>query len=139
MLVEDDESHALFVERVLQKSGLRNPLVVFKDGQQAVQYLEDSGHMPNGDGALPALMLLDLHVPGLSGLMVLSWVRERAALKHLPVIMLSGSTESEDIGRAFELGADSYLVKPVAFDALIDTVASLNLSWVVLGRDAVDG
>jgi DNA-binding response OmpR family regulator len=80
------------------------------------------------------LILLDLHIPGKSGLEILAWVRQLPEFNDVPVIMLSGSTESEDIDRAFGLGAESYLVKPVAFDALVDAVTSLGLPWVILSR-----
>ncbi|TML02303.1 MAG: response regulator, partial [Actinobacteria bacterium] len=90
----------------------------------------DRTHFP-----LPVLILLDLHVPGRSGLELLTWLRQQPNLDRIPVVMLSGSSESEDIDRAFELGANSYLVKPVAFDTLLDTVTGLGLPWMILGGD----
>ncbi len=132
LLVEDDSSQALLVERVLAKARLMNKVQAFSDGQEAISFLErlesQSADPP------PALILLDLNTPGRSGLEVLAWLRERPAFRDVPVIMLSGSTESENIDRAFELGADSYLVKPVAFDALIDAVTSLGLPWMILAK-----
>ncbi|MGH2556605.1 MAG: response regulator [Actinomycetota bacterium] len=140
LLVEDDASQALLVERVLARAQLTNPLTAFRRGDDAIAYLQGSG--PFSDRAqypLPALMLLDVHVPGKSGLEILGWLREQPALGHIPVVVLSGSAESEDIDRAYELGAESYLVKPVAFDALLDTVSSLGLAWTILGRANPDG
>jgi DNA-binding response OmpR family regulator len=131
LLMEDDQSHAVLVERVLRKAGVANPLIITGTGQQTLSSLSAS---EEGRSALPVLVLLDLHVPGASGLDILEWIRDRPALEHLPVVMLSSSTESEDINRAFELGADSYLVKPVGFDALADTVGSLGLQWAIVGR-----
>ncbi|HEV8420595.1 MAG TPA: response regulator [Actinomycetota bacterium] len=135
LLVEDDESQALLVERVLRKAKLANPLLALRNGEEALAYLEGLGRY--GDRSrypLPALVLLDVHIPGKSGLEILTWLREHRSLDHIPAVMLSGSAESEDIDRAFELGAASYLVKPVAFDALLDTVGGLGLSWVILGK-----
>jgi len=136
LLVEDDRGQSLLVERVFRKAGVANPLRVFHEGNGALAYLggqetyADRTHFP-----LPALILLDLHVPGRSGLELLTWLREQPNLDRIPVVMLSGSSESEDIDRAFELGANSYLVKPVAFDALLDTVTGLGLPWMILGGD----
>lgn len=136
LVVEDDQSHALLISRVLAKARLANPVVAFHDGNQAFDYL--SGHGEYGDRErqpLPVLVLLDLHVPGISGLDLLQHIRERPDLQSLPVIIFSGSGESGDINRAFELGVDTYLVKPVAFDALLDAIGELRLDWVLLGRD----
>jgi len=135
LLVEDDASQAMLVERVLRKAKLANRLLAFRDGEEAIAYLEGRGRYDDRSRhPLPALVLLDVHIPGKSGLEILTWLREQGSLDHIPVVMLSGSAESEDIDRAFELGAASYLVKPVAFDALLDTVGGLGLSWAILGR-----
>ncbi|HEY3209626.1 MAG TPA: response regulator [Actinomycetota bacterium] len=139
LVVEDDTAHALLVERVFQKAGLMNPVVAFRDGREAAAYLAGDGpYSERIRHPLPVLVLLDNGVPGMSGLAVLSWIREQPGLEQLPVIMFSGSTESEDIDRAFQLGADSYLVKPVAFEALIDTVSGLGLPWILLDRRTRD-
>ena len=134
LLVEDDESHALLVDRVMRKARLANPLVAFQNGERALSHLM-AAVTDEGDGAIPALVLLDLHVPGRSGLEILEWIRSRGELERLPVLIFSGSGESRDINRAFELGVDSYLVKPVAFDALLDAVNDLSLPWALLRRD----
>jgi CheY-like chemotaxis protein len=129
LLVEDDEAQALLVRRVLERRRLSNRLEVACDGDEAVARL-DAAPEP------PVLVLLDLHLPGRSGLEVLAWIRGHPNLGGVPVIMLSSSTEEDDIQRAFDLGADTYLVKPVAFDALVDAVGSLGLRWAVLPREA---
>lgn len=134
LLVEDDSSQALLIERVLAKARLMNRVQSFSDGQEAISFLERLESQ--SAEPLPALVLLDLHIPRKSGLEILAWLRQQPDYEGIPVIMLSGSTESEDIDRAFELGADSYLVKPVAFDALIDAVTSLGLPWMILDRRA---
>lgn len=135
LLVEDDSSQSLLVQRVLAKAGLTNAVRAFDDGQEAIRYLD--GHGPYSDRLrhpVPALVLLDLHVPNKSGLEILSWIREQPDLSDLPVIMLSGSSESKDIDRAFDLGANTYLVKPVGFDALLDAVTGLGLPWTIERR-----
>jgi CheY-like chemotaxis protein len=129
VLVEDDESHAVLVERVLRKARLANPVVAHTNGDEAVAYLEREGETHP-----PALVLLDGHVPGRRGLDVLAWIRKRPGLTQVPVVMFSGSGGSEDINQAFELGVDTYLVKPVAFDALLDAIDDLGLPWTLLPR-----
>jgi CheY-like chemotaxis protein len=137
LLVEDDAGQAMLVEKVLRKAHLAHPVVAIRNGEDAIAYLD--GRAPYDDRGrhpLPVIILLDVHVPGKSGLEVLTWLKEQKPLDHIPAVMLSGSAESEDIDRAFELGAASYLVKPVGFDALLDTVGSLGLSWAILGRNS---
>jgi DNA-binding response OmpR family regulator len=129
VVVEDDESHAVLVERVLRKARLANPVVVHTNGDEAVAWLERTGETDP-----PALVLLDGHVPGRRGLDVLAWLRNQPGLAQVPVVMFSGSGGSEDINRAFELGVDTYLVKPVAFDALLDAINDLGLPWTLLPR-----
>jgi len=83
---------------------------------------------------LPALMLLDLKLPRKSGLEVLAWLREQRGLLRLPVVVLTSSKESVDVGQAYDLGANSYLVKPVAFDKLLEMVKALGLYWLILNE-----
>jgi CheY-like chemotaxis protein len=135
LLVEDDASQVMLVERVLRKAKLANRLLALRNGEEAIAYLDGRGQYDDRSRyPLPALVLLDVHIPGKSGLEILTWLREQHTLDHIPAVILSGSAESEDIDRAFELGAASYLVKPVAFDALLDTVGGLGLSWAILGK-----
>ena len=101
----------------------------------AVAYL--SGKPPYADRnryTLPALMLLDLKLPRKSGLEVLQWVRQQDGLKRLPVVVLTSSRETADVNRAYDLGANSYLVKPVAFESLLEMVKALNLYWMTLSE-----
>lgn len=133
LLVEDDESHALLVERVLRKARLANRIVAFRDGDDAVAYLEQ---VEEGGEDIPALVLTDFHVQGRNGLDVLAWIRKQPNLEGVPVVMYSGSGEAEHINRAFGLGVDAYLVKPVAFDALLDAIVDLKLPWALLPKAA---
>ena len=135
LLVEDDSSQSLLVQRVLSKAGLTNSVRAFDDGQDAIWYLDGHGlYSDRLRHPMPALVLLDLHVPNKSGLEILAWIRQQPDLFDLPVIMLSGSSESQDIDRAFDLGANTYLVKPVGFDALLDAVTGLGLPWTIERR-----
>ena len=134
LLVEDDHNDVLLVKRAFQKVKIANPIVVLNDGEQAISYL--AGREPYVNRGLPELVLLDLKLPRKSGHEVLEWLRAQQALKRLPVVVLTASSESSDVNRAYDLGANSYLVKPVTFDALVEMVKTLNLYWLILNRRA---
>ncbi|MBU1877394.1 MAG: response regulator [Chloroflexi bacterium] len=135
LLVEDDPNDVLLVQRAFRKANLINPIQVVGDGEAAVAYLAGQG--PYADRQrhpLPVLMLLDLKLPRLSGHEVREWLRQQPGLKRLPVVVLSSSQERADVNRAYDLGANSYLVRPVALETLIDMVKTLNLYWMILSE-----
>lgn len=128
LLAEDDEVHARIVDATLARARLCNPVVRARTGDEAVAYLEDVHE--GGSSALPVLVLLDLELPGQSGLAVLAKLRAPGGeTENCPVIMMSGSSDDAAIARARELGD---LVKPVAFDALVDVISRLGLPWALL-------
>ncbi len=135
LLAEDNATDALMVQRAFRKAHLLNPVQVVDDGDKAVAYL--SGQGPYADREkypLPVLLLLDLKLPRRSGLEVLEWLRQQEGLKRLPVVVLTSSKESSDVNRAYDLGANSYLVKPVDFDPLLEMVKTLGLYWVLMNE-----
>lgn len=135
LLVEDSPDDALLIQRAFRKANLANPVQLVRDGDEAVAYLsgatpyEDRGRFP-----LPVFMLLDLKLPRRSGLEVLAWLRQEPAVRRLPVVVLTSSRESVDVNRAYDLGVNSYLTKPVGFEALIEMVKNVNLYWLVLNE-----
>ena len=135
LLAEDDPNDVLLIQRAFQRNHVANPVQVVRDGDQALAYL--SGQAPFADRErhpLPVLMLMDLKMPRKSGLEVLEWVRQQPGLKRLPIIVLTSSNQSPDINRAYELGANSYLVKPAGFDSLLDLVKNLDMYWLILNE-----
>jgi CheY-like chemotaxis protein len=137
LLVEDDTNDVFLMQRACRKVELPNPLVVVGDGDEAVDYLSGSGrYADRATHPLPVLVLLDLKLPRKSGLEVLDWLRRQPALRRLPVVVLTSSKEPGDVNRAYDLGANSYLVKPLGFDALLDLVRSLNVYWLNLNEKA---
>jgi CheY-like chemotaxis protein len=134
LLVEDNRDDALLIRRAFRKVGLAPPAHV-EDGEAAVAYLVHAG--ADGDGApglLPRLVLLDLKLPRKSGLDVLAWLRVQDTLRRLPVVVLTSSRAAPDVRRAYDLGANSYLVKPVGFEALLQLVETLGLYWLTLNE-----
>jgi CheY-like chemotaxis protein len=136
LLAEDNTTDALMVRRAFTKAGLQGAMAVVEDGDKAVAYLSGQGVFADrARHPLPVLLLLDLKLPRRSGLEVLAWVRQQPGLKRLPVVVLTSSEESADINRAYDLGANSYLVKPVNFDGLLEIVKGLGLYWLVLNEN----
>ena len=135
LLVEDDSNDVLLIQRAFRKSDVANPIQVVGDGEEAIAYL--SGRGPYADRErypLPVLLLLDLKLPRKSGFEVLEWLRQQPGLKRLPVAVLTSSAETPDINRAYDLGANSYLVKPVRFEGLLRMVQTLNLYWLIINE-----
>lgn len=125
VVVEDDESSRELIVRYLAELRLCNPVCVAEDGQRAVDVLD-------GLQRSPALVVLDVNLPGRSGLEVLAWIRQHPRLAAVPVVMLTGSSELDDVDRAHELGISSYLVKPVGFSAVQDVLIRLAVPWMLL-------
>lgn len=131
LLVEDEPNDVFFFRRALQEAGLNTRVWVACDGQEAIDYLERQGAFSELTGSsCPDLMLLDLNIPCKDGFEVLEWVRQQPELKRLVVVVLSSVEKIEDINRAYDLGANSYLVKPDSFTALVDLVKSLHKYWL---------
>jgi CheY-like chemotaxis protein len=123
LLVEDDPNDVLLIQRAFRKARLGNPIHVVRDGEEAIEYLSGVGaYSDERSHPLPELMLLDMHLPKKSGVEVLAWLRGVEILKRLPVVVLTASREQEDINRAFDSGANAYLVKPGTFDDLLESI-----------------
>jgi CheY-like chemotaxis protein len=131
LLVEDDPDDVLLVKRALELAGARITLAVARDGDEAVAYL-GGARRPAGDGdlPLPCLVLLDLKLPRRSGHEVLEWLRGQPVLRRLPVIVLTSSDQQRDIDHAYDLGVNSYLVKPVRSHACVEVLRHLVKYWV---------
>jgi CheY-like chemotaxis protein len=135
LLVEDDANDVLLLQRAFQKAGLRDTLRVVRDGEQAIQYLSGQGPYANRERhPLPFLVLLDLKMPGLDGFEVLQWARAEPDLKRLLIVVLTSSHLQSDVDRAYELGANSYLVKPVEFSEMVNLIQRFEAYWTELNR-----
>jgi CheY-like chemotaxis protein len=135
LLVEDDPNDVLLIQRAFQKAGLRNALKVVRDGEQAIDYLSGKGNYSQRDRfPLPFLLLLDLKMPGTDGFEVLQWVRSEPSLKRLLVVVLTSSNLQADVDRAYESGANSYLVKPVEFDEMVNMIQRFEAYWTEINR-----
>lgn len=134
LLVEDNPNDLELTLLALERSQLANDVVVARDGAEALDYLHARGAHASRVPGNPAVVLLDLKLPKIDGLEVLAEIRATAALKSLPVVMLTSSREETDLLRSYELGVNAYVVKPVEFRAFVDASADLGVFWAVLNE-----
>ncbi len=135
LLIEDNPSDADLTRRAFERSGIANELVVVEDGQEALDYLHGSGPYAGRDRPeLPALILLDLKLPKVSGLEVLRRMRGDPRTKSVPVVILTTSREEQDLAAGYNLGANSYVRKPVDFTQFAAAIEQLGLYWLVLNE-----
>jgi two-component system response regulator len=137
LLVEDNPMDEELTLRALKKSNILNPIVVARDGVEALDYLFARGaHAARPLSALPQMILLDLKLPKLDGLEVLREIRADERTKLLAVVILTSSIEEQDLVRGYSLGANSYVRKPVDFVQFSEAVRQLGLYWLVMNQQA---
>lgn len=137
LLVEDDPKDEALTLRALKKSNVMNPVVVARDGAEALDYLFARGaHEGRDRSVMPQVILLDLKLPKVDGLEVLQALRNDEHTRLLPVVVLTSSIEDQDLLRSYRLGANSYMRKPVDFAQFIEAVKQLGLYWLVLNQAA---
>jgi CheY-like chemotaxis protein len=135
LLVEDDPNDVMLIQRAFQKAGLRNCLRIARDGEEAIEYLSGSGAFADRERfPSPFLMLLDLKMPGTDGFEVLKWARGEPELKRLLKVVLTSSNLQSDVDKAYELGANSYLVKPVEFNEMVNLIQRFEAYWTEINR-----
>lgn len=135
LLVEDNPADVELALRAFKKNRIANAVQVVHDGSEALDFLFARGAFAGKDSARALkLVLLDLKLPRLSGLEVLERIKKDEHLRKVPVVMLTSSREEPDIERAYALGVNSYIVKPVEFDKFVEAVDKLGLYWLLLNE-----
>lgn len=135
LLVEDNPDDEELTIRALRQARIANVIVVARDGSEALDFMFGKGKYEGRDlGRMPAVVLLDLKLPKLSGLDVLQRLRADARSKLIPVVVLTSSSEEEDMLRSYQSGANSYVRKPVEFGSFANAVSQLGLYWVLLNE-----
>ncbi|MBD3382340.1 MAG: response regulator [candidate division Zixibacteria bacterium] len=128
LLVEDNQDDAELIIRTLKKSRIANQINWVSSGEEALDFIDD---IENG---LPTLILLDLKLPGINGDEVLKGIRDRSKSRSIPVVLLTSSDDTEDINKIYELGVNSYIVKPVSFEKFANAIEQLGMYWLVLNE-----
>jgi two-component system, response regulator len=135
LLVEDNPSDVELTKRAFSRSRVANELVVVEDGQEALDYLFGVGAFAGRDTQqMPTLILLDIKLPKVDGLEVLKIIRGDPRTRRLPVVILTSSSEEQDIGTGYDLGVNSYIRKPVDFIQFAEAIQHLDLYWLVLNE-----
>ena len=138
LLVEDNLDDAELAIHALRKKNLANKVTHVTDGEEALDFLFGTGKYMGRDVTLkPKLILLDLKMPKVDGIQVLERVKLNNITKKIPVVILTSSKEDPDLSRCYELGANSYIVKPVDFERFIEAVTELGMYWMLLNHPPV--
>ena len=135
LLVEDSPEDAEMTLRALRQKNLGNQVHWVKDGEEALEYLFGRGrYAGRRHDHPPKLVLLDIKMPKVDGIEVLRRLKQNPATRSVPVVVMTSSNEERDVVESYQLGVNSYIVKPVQFDAFLDTVAKIGLYWVLTNR-----
>ena len=134
LLVEDNPLDAELTIRALKKGGLANKLLWLKDGEQALDYVFRRGAYADRDDVLPRLVLLDLKMPRVDGIEVLKAIKGEERTRRIPVVIMTSSQEEKDVAQSYELGVNSYVVKPVDFGAFADIARQAGFYWLAINR-----
>ncbi len=138
IMIEDDEGHALLIERNIRRAGVTNDIMPFKNGTDAVRFLFG----PDGSGSVNSgralLILLDLNLPDMSGVDILKRVKENEHLKLTPVVVLTTTDDEREIKRCYDLGANVYITKPVNYESFANAIRQLGLFFSVIQVPATD-
>ncbi|QVL33852.1 response regulator [Telmatocola sphagniphila] len=138
LLVEDNQDDEELALMALKKGKLLNKVIVARDGVESLDYLNSTGSYTGKENPLPVLILLDLKLRKLDGLEVLKRIRANPRTRRLPVVILTSSKEDEDMIRSYDLGANSYVRKPVDFNQFVEAVKQLQMYWLVLNEPPPD-
>lgn len=131
LLVEDDENDVILVRRAFSKSQLLNPLAVVRNAEEAMAYFMGIGAYKNrSEYPLPSLVLLDLKMPGMSGIEFLQWLRQQPGYGSTRVVILTSSSLTRDVNAAYQAGANSFLIKPVDFERFVEITSALSGYWM---------
>ena len=134
LLVEDSDADAEMTLRTLKKRGIANRIERVRDGVEAMEFLNANGAHAARQGGMPRLVLLDLKMPRMDGLQVLREMKADARLRKIPVVMMTSSREEGDLIESYELGVNSYVVKPVDFGEFAETIAQVGMYWMIANQ-----
>lgn len=129
LVIEDNDMDLDFCLQAFSEHAVANPVIACRDGEEALQFID--AHSSSGDRRFPLLVLLDLRLPKIDGIDVLRHARQHPVWKQVPFVILTTSRENSDIGTAYQIGVNSYIVKPVDFDSFAKVVQRIKLYWIL--------
>jgi CheY-like chemotaxis protein len=131
LVVEDDDSDFFLLERAFRKNKIENPIIRVKDGLEGLHYLQGSGDYTDREKfPYPDVIILDLKTPRMSGMELLAWIKDHPECRVIPTVIMSSSQQDVDVAKAYELGANTYFVKPTTFEDLIELTNSIQTYWL---------
>jgi CheY-like chemotaxis protein len=136
VMIEDDEGHARLIEKNIRRAGINNDIRHFADGTSALAHLFDAADGPRHNG--PALVLLDLNLPDMSGTSILEKIKQDPALHRTPVVVLTTTDDKVEIDRCYDLGCNVYITKPVNYESFSEAIRQLGLFLAVIQVPEVD-
>jgi two-component system response regulator len=134
LLVEDNPTDAEMTLRALRRNNLASKVHWVKDGEQALEFMFRTGAYAARDPVAPKLVMLDIKMPKVDGIEVLRRLKANEETRPIPVVVMTSSNEERDVVESYRLGVNSYIVKPVQFDAFLETVAKIGLYWLITNR-----
>ena len=132
LLIEDNPDDVEAVQRSFKRAGIDRPLHWCSTGQEGLDYLKRNGRYALTDNQLPALILLDLNMPGIDGRAILEILKQDKELRRIPVLILTTSNDARDINRCYDLGASTYIQKPVDFNGLVHVAKQIRSYWLTM-------
>jgi CheY-like chemotaxis protein len=138
LIAEDDDGHFALIKKNLSRAGIFNKVIQFGDGQELVDFLFMNGHSPQRESNTPYLLMLDIRMPKMDGIDVLTQIKQDDALSRIPVIMLTTTDDPVEIERCHALGCSMYIVKPVEYDKFTHTIRKLGSFFSVISVPAID-
>ena len=135
VLVEDDAGDVEITQRAFEKGRIANPLYIVRDGEEVMEFLQHKGrHTDTARAPRPGLILLDLNMPRLDGRAVLKLVKNDPDLRRIPVVVLTTSSEESDVRSCYDIGANTYVTKPVEFADFLETIIAISRYWLCIAR-----
>jgi CheY-like chemotaxis protein len=139
VLAEDDEGHATLIKKNLLRGGIDNEILLFKDGQETLDFFFRRGPEPKRENNMPYLLLLDIRMPKVDGVEVLRQIKQDEELRKMPVIMLTTTDDPKEVDRCHQLGCGLYITKPVAYDNFVEAIKQLGLVLKVVQSPLING
>ncbi len=139
LIAEDDMGHAALIQKNLRRAGINNPIVHFKDGQEALDFLYGNSDEPKFQSGSSYLLLLDIRMPKVDGVEVLRRVKDDPGLRKMPVIMITTTDDPREVAHCHELGCSNYITKPIEYENFVEAIRQLGLFLMVVEVPEIDG